>query len=88
MSPTDAISLFQSALWMAILLAAPMLLFGLVTGLAVSLFQAMTQIQEMTLSFVPKILAVVLSLFFFLPWMLGKMTEFTKQLIMMTAGIQ
>lgn len=87
MSPNDAITLFQSALWLAILLAAPMLLFGLVAGLAVSLFQAMTQIQEMTLSFVPKILAVVLSLFFFLPWMLGKMTQFTTQLIVMSAGV-
>lgn len=88
MNPTDAVSIFQSALWMAIVLAAPMLLFGLVTGLIVSIFQAVTQIQEMTLSFVPKILAVALSLFFFLPWMLGKMVQFTTELITLSAGLK
>ncbi|MCA9729073.1 MAG: flagellar biosynthesis protein FliQ [Candidatus Eisenbacteria bacterium] len=77
MSTNEAISLFQNALLLSLLLAAPMLLFGLVAGLAISVFQAVTQIQEMTLSFVPKVLAVVLSLFLFLPWMLGKLIQFT-----------
>lgn len=80
MNANDAISLFQKALWMAVLLSAPMLLFGLVAGLIVSIFQAVTQIQEMTLTFIPKILAVVLSLFLFLPWMLNHMIQYTTEL--------
>lgn len=87
MNSNEAVVLFQQALWMALLLAAPMLLFGLVAGLIVSVFQAVTQIQEMTLSFIPKVLAVVLSLFLFLPWMLGKMTEYTNQIFGRIAGI-
>ncbi len=80
MSANEAIVLFQKALWMAVLLAAPMLLFGLVAGLIVSIFQAVTQIQEMTLTFIPKILAVVLSLFLVLPWMLQQMIRFTTDI--------
>ncbi|MCA9754495.1 MAG: flagellar biosynthesis protein FliQ [Candidatus Eisenbacteria bacterium] len=80
MSETEAVAIFQNALLMALLLAAPMLLFGLVTGLLVSVFQAVTQIQEMTLSFVPKILAVVAALFLFLPWMLNKLVMYTTDL--------
>lgn len=85
MSENEAISIFQNALLMALMLAAPMLLFGLVTGLLVSVFQAVTQIQEMTLSFVPKILAVVASLFLFLPWMLNKLVMYTNELFGMAA---
>jgi len=80
MSPSEAISIFQNALLLALLLAAPMLAFGLVAGLVVSIFQAVTQIQEMTLSFVPKILAIVASLFLFLPWMLNKLMYYTIEL--------
>ena len=54
---------------------------GLVVGLIVSLFQAVTQIHEMTLTFVPKIVAVLLSLLFLLPWMMQKMIFYTEQLI-------
>ena len=87
MSENEAISIFQNALLMALMLAAPMLLFGLVTGLLVSVFQAVTQIQEMTLSFVPKILAVVASLFLFLPWMLNKLVMYTTDLFGMASHL-
>lgn len=80
MNANEAVALFQQALTMALMLAAPMLLFGLAAGLLVSVFQAATQIQEMSLSFIPKVLAVVLSLFLFLPWMLNRMTEYTLQI--------
>ncbi len=80
MSVTEAVTIFQNALLMSLILSAPMLLFGLVTGLLVSIFQAVTQIQEMTLSFVPKILAVVASLFLFLPWMLNKLIQYTTEI--------
>jgi len=80
MNAHDAVALFQKALWTAVLLSAPMLLFGLIAGLIVSIFQAVTQVQEMTLTFIPKILAVVLSLFLFLPWMLNQMVRYTIEL--------
>ena len=57
--------------------AAPMLLFGLVAGVTVSLLQAVTQIQEATLSFIPKILGVAVALLLFMPWMLQKLIHFT-----------
>lgn len=87
MSETQAVAIFQNALLMALMLAAPMLLFGLVTGLLVSVFQAVTQIQEMTLSFVPKILAVVAALFLFLPWMLNKLVQYTTELFGLAAQL-
>ncbi len=76
----EVITLFRGALMTAFCIAGPILLFGLVAGLLVSIFQAVTQIHEMTLTFVPKIFAVVLSLVIFLPWMLQKLTGFTTTL--------
>jgi flagellar biosynthesis protein FliQ len=81
MSATEAIALFQQAVMLALMLAGPMLIFGLVTGVLVSIFQAVTQIQEMTLTFIPKILAVVLSLFLFMPWMVNKIVDYTTNLL-------
>ncbi len=72
------LDLFQQAMFNIILLASPMLLIGLLVGLAVSIFQATTQIQEATLAFVPKILAVFLSLIIFSPWLLKKASDFTN----------
>ena len=88
MSANEAVILFQKALWMAVLLAAPMLLFGLLAGLVVSIFQAVTQIQEMTLTFIPKILAVVLSLFLFLPWMLNQITRYATDIFARIGNVQ
>ncbi|MDR2400904.1 MAG: flagellar biosynthesis protein FliQ [Deferribacteraceae bacterium] len=75
------INLMLGALKIALLVAAPMLLFGLVVGLAVSVFQAVTQIQEMTLAFIPKILAIMISLAVFFPWMLQIIVAYTRELI-------
>lgn len=61
----------------ALILSMPMLLAGLVAGLAISIFQATTQINEMTLSFVPKILIVIVVAIFTMPWMMNMMMEFT-----------
>ena len=61
-----------------LLLSAPMLGFGLITGLAVSIFQAVTSIQEITLTFIPKILAVFLSILLFFPWLMQLMLTFTS----------
>jgi flagellar biosynthetic protein FliQ len=88
MTASDAIQLFQQALMLALMLSAPMLLFGLVAGLIVSIFQAVTQVHEMTLTFIPKILAVVLSLFLFLPWMTNKIVDYTATLLGGLAGFR
>ncbi len=67
----------------ALMLALPGLLVGMFLGLAVSIFQATTQINEMTLSFIPKIIGVVLVIIVTMPWMLNMMTEFTTRVINM-----
>lgn len=63
----------------ALMIAAPMLIGGLVAGLIISIFQATTQINEMTLSFVPKILVVAIVLIFTMPWMMNMMIDFTMR---------
>jgi flagellar biosynthetic protein FliQ len=80
MSPEFVTGFIIQALKMAILLAAPVLLFGLVAGLMVSIFQAATQIHEMTLVFIPKMLAVGLALLIFFPWMLKIIVAFAQHL--------
>jgi flagellar biosynthetic protein FliQ len=81
---TDAmiIGLAKEAVKITLLLSLPLLATALIVGLVISIFQAVTQIQEMTLTFVPKILAMILVFFFTLPWMLKKLTDFTSQLIL------
>ena len=81
MTPEFVIGFAQEAVKMVILIAAPMLGLGLIVGIIVSIFQAATQIQEMTLTFVPKILAVFLGLMLFAPWMLEKLVTFTRYCI-------
>ena len=81
MTPEFVISLGGEAIRLALLLALPLLGVGLLVGLCVAILQAATQIQEMTLTFVPKIIAVLLSLLAASPWMLEKLTHFTSQVI-------
>jgi flagellar biosynthesis protein FliQ len=73
---------FFEAIKLTILLSAPMLLAGLIVGLLVSIFQAATSINEMTLTFIPKMLAVAAALIFFFPWMMHTMVGFTEQMFM------
>ncbi len=68
---------------LALYLSLPMLMGGLIAGLLISIFQATTQINEMTLSFVPKILIVVAIIIFAMPWMMNMMIEFTTKLLNM-----
>jgi flagellar biosynthetic protein FliQ len=68
---------------LALYLSLPMLLSGLIAGLAISIFQATTQINELTLSFVPKIILVVVVIIFTMPWMMNMMIEFTKHVLNM-----
>ncbi|MDH4155882.1 MAG: flagellar biosynthesis protein FliQ [candidate division Zixibacteria bacterium] len=83
MTPQMVVSIGREALILTVMIAGPMLLFGLIVGLAISIFQAVTQINEMTLTFVPKILAMALALLIFLPWMINMATDFTRHLFEM-----
>ncbi len=81
MTPEFAIDIGRQAVEMVLLLAAPMLVSALVVGLLVSIFQAATQINEQTMTFIPKIVAVLVSLLIFAPWMIRNMTTFTQGII-------
>jgi flagellar biosynthetic protein FliQ len=80
MSQEFVISLAQKAIYTLFIVSGPLLIIALVVGLIVSIFQATTQIQEQTLAFIPKIVAVLVALIFFGPWMLTKIVEFTYQI--------
>ncbi len=81
MNPEMVINLIQQSMEVAILLSAPLLLTALVTGLLISIFQAATQINEMTLSFIPKLLAIFVVMVLAGPWMISVMVDFTRRLI-------
>lgn len=76
---TSAIDLCRSALIAAVIIAAPMLIVGMAAGLLVGLLQALTQIQDQTVSFVPKILAMAAVLIACTPWLMTRMVEFTQR---------
>jgi flagellar biosynthetic protein FliQ len=78
---TDAIDLAHETIIVALKLGGPVMLLALVVGLVISFFQALTQIQEMTLTFVPKMLVIMLSLIVLLPFMLSTLTAFTESLV-------
>lgn len=80
MTPIEAVTLGQNAVTITLILSMPLLMVGMVVGLAIALFQATTQIQEMTLTFVPKITAVMLAMLFLSSWMLLKLTDYTQEL--------
>ena len=81
MTQTFIVEFAMESIKTALLLSAPMLGFGLITGLAVSIFQAVTSIQELTLTFIPKILAVFFALILFFPWLLQLMLSFTSKIL-------
>ena len=80
MTPETITSLMSEAIKLALIVGSPMLLLGLCVGLTISVFSAVTQIQEMTLTFVPKIIVVFLALLFSLPWIIEKLTTYTINL--------
>lgn len=82
MTALEAINLGQDAVYISLLLSAPPLMVGLIVGLAIAIFQATTQIQEMTITFVPKIVAVMFALLFFASWMMIKLTDYTQDLLL------
>jgi flagellar biosynthetic protein FliQ len=80
MTPESVMTLAHEAMVVALLLAAPLLLVSLVVGLVVSLFQAATQINESTLSFIPKLVAIALTLVLAGPWMLTTMLDYMRHM--------
>lgn len=80
MTPETVIEIGQYAMRTVIFVAGPMLLGGMIVGLAISIFQAATQINEMTMTFVPKILAVFAILILTLPWAIAQLTGFTTEM--------
>ena len=81
MTPEFVVNFAQEAIKVTLLVSMPMLLLGLIVGVAISIFQAVTQIQEMTLTFVPKILIVLAALLYFSSWMLEQLMHFTMTTI-------
>jgi flagellar biosynthesis protein FliQ len=77
MTPEFVVNFAQEAIKVTLYVSMPMLVLGLIVGVAISIFQAVTQIQEMTLTFVPKILVVLVALLFFSSWMLEQLMQFT-----------
>lgn len=80
---SDLIGLGVETFKLTLMISFPMLLAGLIAGLLISIFQATTQINEMTLSFVPKIILVVVIIIFLMPWMMNQMTDFTARILNM-----
>ena len=80
MTPTAVIELGRQAVEVTLLVSAPLFLAALVTGLVISIFQAATQINEMTLSFVPKLVAIFVTLVLAGPWMITLLTDFIRRL--------
>jgi flagellar biosynthetic protein FliQ len=82
MTSDFVLGFFWKAIRVAMLISAPALISGLVAGVLVSIFQAATQINESTLVFIPKMIAVCLALLLFFPWMLELMLDFTRNVLM------
>ncbi|HPF37254.1 MAG TPA: flagellar biosynthesis protein FliQ [Phycisphaerae bacterium] len=80
MTPGMAVDLSRDALLVALILAGPIMAIGMVVGLGISIFQAVTQLQEQTLTFVPKIVGMGIATAFFMPWLVTRMIEYTQRL--------
>lgn len=80
METPEVLEIAREAIMVSLQIGAPIMIIALVVGLAISLIQALTQIQEMTLTFVPKVLVIFLSLLVFLPYMLSMLSSFTERL--------
>jgi len=87
MTPTTVIEIGRQAVEIMLLVSAPLLLAALVTGLIVSVFQAATQINEMTLSFIPKLVAMFVTLIVAGPWMLTMMVDYMRRLFESIPGM-
>ncbi len=87
MTPDTIMTIGSRALEMALALAAPLLIAALITGVVIGAFQAATSINEMTLSFIPKLIALALTLAIAGPWMLKTLVDYTRELILSIPGL-
>ncbi len=87
MNAVEVIEISRQAIFVLLKIAVPVMLIALTVGLAVSLLQALTQIQEMTLAFVPKIIVIFASVMLFLPFMMSTLTGFTRQVMDRVVGL-
>jgi flagellar biosynthetic protein FliQ len=87
MTPEYVLALGREAVMLTLMVSGPMLLFGLIIGLGISILQAVTQIHEMTLTFIPKIVAVAIALVIFLPWIITIIVDFTRNLFISIPGL-
>lgn len=81
MTESDVIALLRDAIWLTIKLSSPLLLIGMAVGLVVSIFQTTTSLQEQTLTFVPKFVAILLAIVYFAGWMIQSLSDYTIELI-------
>jgi flagellar biosynthetic protein FliQ len=88
MTPELVVQLARRAFETVLLLSAPLLIFSLVVGLAISIFQAVTSINEVTLTFVPKIVAVMIAMIIFFPWMMTYLSDFTREIYSLIATMR
>ncbi|MEM8816991.1 MAG: flagellar biosynthesis protein FliQ [Pseudomonadota bacterium] len=82
MTPETVTTIGQQAMWVTMLISAPMLVSALAVGLLVGMFQAATQINEMTMSFIPKLLVLVIAIVAAGPWMLSVIVNYTRELVL------
>lgn len=82
MTPESVLDITQHAMWTAVIVAAPMLVTALLVGLVIGMFQAATQVNEMTLSFIPKLFTLFLTLVVAGPWLLTTLIDYTQTLIL------
>ncbi len=87
MTETAVVEIGREAMWVVLKVAGPIMMAGLLIGLVIALFQALTTIQEMTLTFVPKILVIFVAIIIFLPFMMTSVLEFATRLFERTATI-
>lgn len=87
MTGAEVLDVGRDAIWLTLQLCAPILIVGLVVGVVIGLFQALTQIQEQTLIYAPKIIAIFISLLLFLPLMGALMSGFMRQIAAKIAGM-
>ena len=88
MTPELVAQLARRSFEVALMLAAPLLIFSLAIGLIISIFQAVTSINEATLAFVPKIAAVMLAMIIFFPWMMSYMSDFTREIFALIPNLR
>ena len=87
MDTAQVIDIAREALWVTVIVAAPMLVFALVVGVIIGVLQAATSVQEMTLAFIPKLAALAVSLAFFGGWMIGTLVDFARRIFERIPGL-